>query len=112
MEQHDEKGMAIILALIVIFSMTGCGIIRNSGKKHYLEATITDITDGSMLVTPVEGSPELKSSDSFSVPITKMASSPEPLAGDLVEITYNGDIQETYPAGLGGIESIKVIREK
>lgn len=105
-----KKGMVIILALIMIFSMTGCGIIRNSEKKHYLKATITEIKDGSMLVTPVEGSPELKSSDSFSVPITKMAASPEASVGDLVEITYNGDIQETYPAGLGGIENIKVIR--
>ena len=64
-----------------------------------------------MLVTPVEGSAELNSSDSFCVSIEHMSASLDPEVGDIVEITYNGGIQETYPASLEDVISIVVVKE-
>ena len=59
--------------------------------------------DSSILVEPVDDSLELDSSDKFSVPNT------EKLAlqtGDIVEIVYNGEILESYPAQLGEVYKI------
>ena len=72
-------------------------------------AVLTEIGDGAMTVTPVKGSWELNSADLYTVPIEHMEASPEPMVGDTLEITYSGDILETYPAGLGGVTRIRVI---
>ena len=74
-------------------------------------ATITEFENGSMMVTPIEGSWELSSSDVFRVPIQNMNPSPEPVVGDKVEIVYNGCILETYPASFENVVSVTVIRE-
>lgn len=82
-------------------------------EQYTVQAKITEVENGSFLVAPVEGSPELSSSDLFRVPITNMPSSPEPLVGDVVEITYDGSILESYPAQFSTIYSMKVVsREK
>lgn len=75
-------------------------------ENHVMRATITEIGNSSMTVTPVKGSDELKSSDKFTIAISDMDASREPVAGDTVEITYNGDILETYPAQLGEVFKI------
>ena len=47
-------------------------------KQRTLQARITEVEDGSFLVTLVEGSRELSSSDLFRVPIPNMPPSPNP----------------------------------
>lgn len=79
-------------------------------RKSVCRATVVEIRDGSMLVTPVEGSAELNSADKFDVPMRHVNASPEPQVGDLVEITYSGSIAELYPASFDGITEIRVIR--
>lgn len=72
------------------------------------QATVIEVTDSSILVKPVDDSPELDSSDQFSVPNT------EKLAlqtGDTVEITYNGEILESYPAQLGEVYEITLLEQ-
>lgn len=60
-----------------------------------------------LLVTPQEGSDELRSSDKITVDLTDAAlineegdtiSLEDLKAGDIIEITYNGVIMESYPA--------------
>lgn len=80
-------------------------------QTHVIQATVTEIGNGSILVTPVEGSAELSSSDSFSVPIKSMEASSEPKIGDVLEIAYSGGILETYPAMLEGIVWIRVVEQ-
>lgn len=75
-----------------------------------LYAVISEIKNDSILVTPVEGSSELKSADTFSIPIRDIPASQELQAGDNVEITYNGEILESYPAQLGEVYSINIVR--
>ena len=80
-------------------------------EQFIMRGTVLEIENGAMLVEPVEGSPELNSSDRFIVALEHMEPSPEPQVGCEVEITYDGSTMETYPAGLGNISHIKVIRK-
>ena len=101
----------VIWALIAVLCFsTACQKKEKESDTKSFQATITEIGNGSMLVTPVEGSAELRSSDAFRLPIQNMPPSPEPKVGDTVEIIYKGDILETYPAGLDEIVSITVIK--
>lgn len=86
------------------------GAERND--RFVMRATITEIGNGYMLVSPVEGSWELTSSDSFNIPIVNMAPSPEPVVGDIVEIEHNGVIRELYPASFSEVFSITVISDE
>ncbi len=80
----------------------------DSASNAAFQATVIEVERGSVVVKPVEGSPEFKSSDQFSIPnkgeITLQT-------GDVIEIEYNGDIMETDPAQLGEVYSFKVIKE-
>lgn len=76
-----------------------------------MQAVVTEMGNGSMLVTPIEGSSELKSSDAFSIPISDMEASTEPQIGDVLKIAYGGEILESYPAMLEGIVWIRVVEQ-
>lgn len=74
-------------------------------------ATILEIKDTYYLVEPVEDSQELKSADLFTVPIKNLDPSLEPEVGDIIEIAYNGEIAESYPAQITEVYGIKVVKE-
>ena len=77
-----------------------------------LQAEIVEIFDGYYLVKPIEGSPELGSSDQIEVPMKYLDPSLEPEIGDVIEIIHSGEILETYPARLRDVYSIRVVNEK
>lgn len=72
------------------------------------QATVVEATNNSILVKPIDGSAELNSSDKFSVPNDEQL---ELQIGDLIEITYNGDILELYPAQFGEVYKITLIEQ-
>ena len=80
---------------------------ESSGKRMLL-ATVIDIHDGYFLVEPVEGSLELSSASRIEVPMKNMEPSPEPKVGDILEIEYDGQLQETYPARINNPYNIKI----
>ena len=80
-------------------------------EQHILQARITEVKENALLVTPAEGSPELSSSDLFHVSAANLPPSPEPQVGDILEITYDGSILESYPAQFGTIYSMRVISQ-
>ena len=80
-----------------------------ASEKNDMKGTVMEIADGTMLIEPLEGSWELNSCDRFAIPIEHMNSSHEPEVGDIIEITCDGGIEETYPARLGGITHIELI---
>lgn len=86
------------------------GKMGNSQNLTF-RATILEIKDTYYLVEPVEGSQELKSSDQITVPMKNLDSSLEPELGDIIEINYNGEIAESYPAHITEVYSIKVVKE-
>lgn len=54
------------------------------------------------LVEPVEGSQELNNADLITVPMKNIGTAPQPNVGDIIEIAYNGEIAESYPAQITG----------
>lgn len=76
------------------------------------QAKILGIFDSYYLVEPVEGSPELRSSDRIEVKIEHLDSSLEPKVGDIIEIIHSGEIMESDPARLQDVYSIRVVKEE
>ena len=83
----------------------------NAEPKTILQAKLIEIHDGYFLVEPVEDSSELSSASRIEVPMKNMEPSPEPRVGDILEIEYDGQLLETYPARISNPYSIKVIEE-
>lgn len=54
---------------------------------------------------------ELSIADKIEIPIKNIESSTEPQIGDILEIEYNGQLQESYPARISNPYKIKVIKE-
>lgn len=75
--------------------------------RAILQAIVMEAADSSILAKPVEGSPELASADQFSILNEENL---ELQTGDLIEIDYNGQIMESYPAQLGKVYHIEIIK--
>jgi len=104
------KKKAFIIASITMICLLAA-LLSGCGKKENptFQAYVTEIEGTNMTVTPVEGSAELSSSDIFVVPMENMEASPQIQVGDIIEIEYNGEILESYPASLGEIYNISVV---
>ena len=70
------------------------------------EATIIEAKEDYIIVRPNDGTTELKSSDKISMKITRPTSGINDfyVAGNKVIITYNGNINESYPAKIDAIK--------
>ena len=84
----------------------------NSAPTNILQAKLLEIHDGYYLVEPMEGSLELSSASQIEVLMKNMEPSPEPQVGDILEIEYDGQLQETYPARITVVYHIRVISER
>ena len=109
-----------LLAGVVILFLRGCGelVITPIGTaQDYFEVTVLEVKEHTLLVEPLEGEEERKSSDRISVG-TDSISQEEALAalgeirkGDVIEIGYDGMIMESYPAQITGVFAIEFIEE-
>lgn len=94
-------GAAVVLAIIngVIKNDTGIGF---GDKVETFNAVVLENNKTSLLVEPLEGEDELRSSDKITVSVVKDGAVFEDLsdfkAGSTVKITYDGTIMESYPA--------------
>ncbi len=100
-----KKIFCILITFAVLFSFTACNSETND--KATFQATILEINDNYYLVKPVEGSAELNSADQITVPVTSI--NPTPEVGDILEIVYDGEIAESYPAQITNVYSISVV---
>ncbi len=100
-----KKIFCILITFAVLFSFTACNSETND--KATFQATILEINDNYYLVKPVEGSTELNSADQITVPVTSI--NPTPEVGDILEIVYDGEIAESYPAQITNVYSISVV---
>lgn len=102
-----KKIKLIIIGVLLVCSLTACKKQRDSTPAaEVFEAVVLEVSDNSILVEPVTGSPERNSSDQFNIP---GEDGMELHVGDKVEIEYNGEILETYPAQLGEVYKIKLL---
>lgn len=107
-----KKFLMILFALICLLSLVACG--ARSGKEfdkpddlYTFEATILEIHDSYFLVAPEAGSQEANSSDKIQVSTQNADPSVRWQVGDSVRITYNGQIQELYPAILPQVYKVE-----
>ena len=105
-----KKIIELLLSLTFVLALVGCSDKpADNTTSVTFQATILEINNETMLVSPLEGSQELKSSDKFSIPMKNMEASAKPEVGDVIEIVFDGLIQELYPATLHEIYSIRVV---
>ena len=108
---------AILLATLLCLIFVSCATDYSepSGKissnKYYFYATVIEVYDRSIMVTPVEGAVEGNSSDLISVSLTlksgELVSGVK--IGDTVRIIYSGEIMESYPAQIAAVYSIEIV---
>ena len=72
------------------------------------QASVIETNHDSIIVKPVDGSLELDSADKVYISNEENL---ELQIGDFVEISYNGEIMESYPAQLGEVYKITVIEQ-
>ena len=85
------------------------GATMDKANAAIFRAKVLEVYDGTALVEPLEGEQELSSSDKFHISLGHLQDLPEIQVGDVVEITYDGLIQETYPCRITGTLRIKVL---
>lgn len=69
---------------------------------------VLEVHEKYVLVEPLEGENELYCSDKIEVSFWNLKQVPEIAVGDILEIAYDGMIQETYPARITGAFSIQI----
>ncbi len=91
----------LIIVLFCLFAKQD-----NTSGTAIFQATVIKADTNSILVKPVEGYSEFHSSDQFHIPNGEQLVLQ---AGDLLEITYDGEIAESYPAQLGKVYKIVLV---
>ena len=81
-------------------------VIISDDEVHTFIGTIIEAYDNSIVVEPGEDTIERKSSDKISMGIERPTSGIIDfyVVGNKVKITYNGNINESYPAQIGAIK--------
>ena len=85
--------------------------VRISDKITTFKAEILEISNGYLLVKPMD-TWVLNSADQIEAPVKDLDKSREIKVGDIVEITFDGEILETYPAFISEVYSISVIKSE
>ena len=120
-----KKCLILLLVLVLMTALIGCSnkepnkesVVKsetetgmsNDNIECSFKAVVTEVSENGILVEPVPGSDELRSSNMFSLSKNAITDSSQPVVGNTYEIVYDGRIMETYPAGLGKISSVTLI---
>lgn len=113
--------MRELLKMVLLLSLTGilaaCGQRENTdiedsstnqAESVVVQASITEIKGNLIYVKPVPGSWELQSSSSFTLSADLIEKDADYEVGTVLEITYDGNIQETWPASFENITRVTV----
>ena len=102
-----KKCSYIIGIMLVLCTLAACAGQKKMGSKTAaFQATVLEVSEQSILIEPDEGFMERDVSDQ--IRITNIEGL-ELHVGDTIEIQYNGEIMETYPAQLGEVYSITLL---
>lgn len=92
----------IILSIIAFLIIGAAVILQSNINKPSFTATVLENMGTSLLVEPIPGEDELRSSDKIVVRVyeknNKLMDVSEFIKGSKVIITYGGEIMESYPA--------------
>ena len=112
-----KKFIASVLACICVLGSAACSNTNYTSSddttstapenEYVFNAKVLEINEQYLLVEPAGDSNESKSSDKIKVSL-ETVSCPENLEiGDSVKITYDGIVQELYPAIIPNVRSIE-----
>lgn len=95
-----KKVLFVVLSLILMLVLVACGNNSNNVYTTSFKARIIESNGDTVIVEPLENEDIRRSADRISVGIGNVKRYvPEVLpVGTLVEIVYDGNINETYPA--------------
>ena len=98
-----KKLIFILVSLLLIVSLVGCG--KEKVSTYTFKGRVIEKRESSILVEPLEGEDIRRSADKISVALPSMPELNPPAfpVGTLVEIEYDGNIAETYPAQITAI---------
>lgn len=92
-----KKIEIVFLVVILIVLLLGTIYLINRKRTHIFYSTVIESKPNYIIVTPFEGSSELKSADKISIGLDE-GEYKNYTIGTTLKITYNGQIMETYPA--------------
>ena len=97
----SKEDLKTLLKIIDDYNVT-----ISDDKEYSFTGTIIEANDNSIIVKPDEGTNEIKSSDKISMSINRPTSGINDfyVVGNKVKITYNGNINESYPAYISAIK--------
>ena len=114
-----KKIVTLLLSFALVIGLVACGNKDQTQGEDTtpaqlvsMTATVLSISDNSILVSPVEGDPVNASADQISVSLigaNVIWGNRE--VGDIVEIFWNGEIMESYPAQIANVSYI-TLKEK
>ena len=78
-------------------------------EEFSFQATILEVHETYLLVEPAEDAWERSSADKIEVSLQDKTSWPIPQVGDTVNVFYNGELMETYPARVGKVYRVEII---
>ena len=78
-------------------------------KEFSFQATVLEVHDTYLLVAPAEDAWERSSADQIEVSLKDKTSWPIPQVGDTVNVFYNGELMETYPARVGKVFRVEIV---
>ena len=93
----------------MLLELTEMPAFTDDTQEITFQATVIEVMDESVLVRPADDSSEFNAADKLSIP------NKEKLAlqiGDTVEIVYNGELLESYPAQLGKVYKITLLEQE
>lgn len=112
MEWRFGMKKCIILLVGIVLALSGCS--QSKKATPYFNATVLEVYENSVLVTPFEGEEELKSSDEIVVSTSVESPTievPKMEEGTCIRIMYNGEIAESYPAQIHTVFAIYLVDE-
>lgn len=111
-----KQFMALMIALVCVLGLLGCGGQSDKSfdkadklKEYQFRGTVLERAEDYLLVEPVDGSAECNCADKIEVSLTDKTSWPIPQVGDLVNVVYDGIIQEIYPARIPRPYRVEII---
>ena len=105
-----KKRFIYILICSLALILTACGGRTEEAPAEYsFQAAVLEVTDSHLLVAPAEGTQERDCSDKIVIVLEGRPAWPMPQPGDLVEIVYDGMIQELYPARIPNPVRVEIL---
>ena len=104
-----KKCITLFLVICCVFTLVACKAAPEEEDVHSFEATVLEVHETYLLVEPGEDAWERSSSDKIEVSLQDKTSWPIPQVGDTVNVLYNGELMETYPARVGKVYRVEIL---